>query len=32
MEKALEAPIIGDIGLNAGSLPYPLRKYNETLR
>jgi len=26
-EIALEALINGDIGLNAASLPYPLRKY-----
>jgi hypothetical protein len=27
MEVALEALTNGDIGLNAASLPYPLRKY-----
>jgi hypothetical protein len=31
MERALEALINGDIGLNGASLPYPHRKY-ETLR
>ena len=28
LETALEALRNGDIGLNAASLPYPLRKYN----